>query len=131
MTESKRNGWIETIDYGDHKAVLHHGVGEGLLILPAVEDNVPDPFGRSTDPFGGGTLESAGWNRVIRDLVARGWEPSEGEHGEPADAGVTEDGRSVVGLYGTDPLVSQPTIEEQAEALSELHDSKILVIATP
>ncbi|PYC75194.1 hypothetical protein C7C45_04815 [Micromonospora arborensis] len=104
---------IETITYADHVAHLDPMTGEGLLILPRVADDI--------DPLAGPvTLQAAGWDHAIRDLNQRGWEPSEDDDGGTMDVGTTADGRQVIGLYGREPVISEPSAEQAAEAWREL-----------
>ena len=52
---------------------------------------------------------------------ANGWQPSESETGEWIFDGVTADeGRDAIGLYGLDPIISDPSLEERCRALAEL-----------
>ncbi|MFI6243948.1 hypothetical protein ACIBEF_29190 [Micromonospora sp. NPDC050795] len=104
---------IETINYADHVAHLDPMTGEGLLVLPLVADDI--------DPLGGMvTLQAAGWDHAIRDLNRRGWEPTEDDDGGTMHVGTTGDGRPVIGLYGREPITSEPSIEQAAESLREL-----------
>lgn len=49
-----------------------------------------------------------------------GWEPSEAEDGGLSLVGHLADGRPVVGLYGRDPITSEPTVAAMAEAFADL-----------
>ncbi|MEU7995369.1 hypothetical protein AB0B83_08530 [Micromonospora sp. NPDC049060] len=103
----------ETITYADHVAYLDPMTGEGLLVLPLVADDIEPPAGSVS-------LQAAGWDHAIRDLNRRGWEPTEDDDGGTMHVGTTADGRPVIGLYGREPIISQPSIEQAAEALREL-----------
>ncbi|WP_328372901.1 hypothetical protein OG423_05160 [Micromonospora zamorensis] len=37
------------------------------------------------------------------------------------DVGTTVDGRPVIGLYGREPVISEPSIDQATEASRELH----------
>ena len=55
------------------------------------------------------------------DLTANGWQPSESATGEWIFDGVTADeGRDVIGLFGLDPIISDPSLEEMCRASAEL-----------
>ncbi|NJC10617.1 hypothetical protein F4558_000443 [Micromonospora profundi] len=104
---------ITTIRYADHTAHLDPMTGEGLLILPRVADDI--------DPLAGPvTLQAAGWDHAVRDLDRRGWEPTEDDDGDVMHVGTTLDGRPVIGLYGREPVISEPSVEQAAEAWREL-----------
>ena len=104
---------IETVSYASHIAHLEPMTGEGLLILPRAIDDVEPLIGMVS-------LHAAEWDRVIRDLDRRGWEPSEDDSGDLVYVGTTVDGRPVIGLYGEHPVISQPSIEQAAEAWRKL-----------
>lgn len=88
--------------------------GEGLLVRPLPSDDLA-PFDGS-----GRSLHDAEWCAVVRHLDGIGWEPSEDEHGDLAHAGWTLDGCPVVGLYGREPITSEPTVAAMAEAFADL-----------
>lgn len=96
--------------------------GEGLLVAPRAGDDVTfDPRGVS--------LHAAGELAFLRRLRLEGFELPLDEDGGPwCHVGWTEDGREAFALYGCEPLVSTPTMEEQAEALAELRAAARLVV---
>jgi hypothetical protein len=104
---------IETVTYASHTAHLDPMTGEGLLILPRVADDI-DPVADMV------SLHVADWDHAIGDLDRRGWQPSEDDSGDLVHVGTTVDGRPVIGLYGEHPVISQPSIEQAAEAWREL-----------
>jgi|SRR5664280_377740 len=101
-----------TVRYACHTAYLDPFTGEGVLVLPLPADDM-----HVTGP----SLHASDWDAVIDDLTANGWQPSESETGEWIFDGVTaDDGRDVIGLFGLDPIVSEPSLEEMATASLEL-----------
>jgi hypothetical protein len=42
------------------------------------------------------------------------------DDGLPMLAGITADGREIIGLYGLEPITTMPTLAEAAEATEEL-----------
>lgn len=66
------------------------------------------------------SLQEAQWRDVVAQLVALGWEPSEDEDDEGRTVGRLSDGRTVVRLYGHEPIASEPTIEAMAEGMADL-----------
>lgn len=98
-----------TITTAAHVAHLDPVTGEGLLVLPHPADDVRDPFAT-------GSAHEADWTVMVRRLDRLGWEPSEGEDGGLCEVGSTADGRTVVGLYGRDPIRSMPGLDEVAAA---------------
>lgn len=106
---------METIAYACHTAYLDPMTGSGLLVRPNPRDDIY-PGGLS------GSLHEADWNHAMKDLDARGWEPSENEDGDGwVLAGHTKEGNEVIGLYGREPIIGDPSIEQMAEAFNELH----------
>ncbi|MFR9777300.1 hypothetical protein ACL02O_14740 [Micromonospora sp. MS34] len=104
---------IETVTYASHTAHLDPMTGEGLLVLPLVADDI--------EPVAGVvSLHAADWDHAIGDLGRRGWEPSEDDGGGLVPVGTTANGRSVIGLYGREPVISAPSIDQAAEALRDL-----------
>ena len=114
---------VETITYACHVAYLDPMTGEGLLILPNPDDDVP---GLTDRPL---SLHAADWDQVMADLDRRGWEPSQGDHGELLYVGKTIDGREAIGLYGRDPIVSMPSAEQAASASAALLEAAQVVPA--
>jgi hypothetical protein len=105
---------VEKIAYACHTAYLDPITGCGLLVRPLPEDDMG-----GTDL--GQSLQEADWNTAMRDLFARGWEPSMDEDGLGfALDSELPDGREVVGLYGRESVVDQPSMEQIAESFAEL-----------
>lgn len=110
---------VEKIAYACHVAYLDPMTGSGLLVRPNPEDDIATPVkpGEIPQCF---SMHEADWNSTIRDLYARGWEPSDdGEDGLALDS-MMPDGREVIGLYGRDSVIEKPTIEEIAASFAEL-----------
>lgn len=123
------------IDYACHVAVLDPMTGSGLLVLPRPGDDVALPTTEAPARTSGAYapvsewLHDADFAAVLADLDRRGWEPLEDDGGGMLHEGWTEDGREVVGLYGSDPIQSHVFIEEVAQAHVELHAAVGLVAA--
>jgi hypothetical protein len=101
-----------TVRYACHTAYLDPFTGQGELVLPLPADDL-----RMTGP----SLHASDWEAVIDDLTANGWQPSESsETGEWVFDGETTEGRDVIGLFGLDPIVSDPSLEEMCRASAEL-----------
>lgn len=108
---------MHSLTFAGHDAHLCPMTGEGLLVRPLPERDAPNPLGGSAG------LHAVEWNAVMRHLDGLGWELSEGdEDGLPSVVGHTADGREVVGLSGREPVVTMPTMGEQAQALDVLLD---------
>ena len=103
---------IQTVRYAAHTAYLEPFTGEGLLVLPLPSHDMH---------VSGPSLHESDWEAVIDDLVANGWQPSEDEEtGEWVFDGDTADGRDAIGLYGLDPIIGNPSLDERIRALTEL-----------
>ena len=105
---------METVTYACHTAYLDPMTGSGLMTRPNPEDDLRT----------GGLSESlreADWNNAMRDLNARGWEPSMDEEGDRilVDSHLP-DGSEVIALYGRNPIIGDPSFEEMGEAFEEL-----------
>ena len=100
-----------TVRYACHTAYLEPFTGEGLLVLPLPAEDM-----HMTGP----SLHASDWEAVIDNLTANGWQPSESETGEWVFDDVTVDGRDIISLYGLDPIISDPSLEERCRALAEL-----------
>ena len=101
-----------TVRYACHTAYLEPFTGEGLLVLPLPSDDMH---------LSGPSLHASDWEAVIDDLTANGWQPSESEEtGEWVFDGDTAEGRDAIGLYGLDPIISDPSLEEMCRASAEL-----------
>ncbi len=84
---------------------------------------MPDPA------VGIGGLHAADWAGHLAHLGRLGFEPSEGEYGEPwSHVDYLPDGRELVLLYGRQPLVSLPSVEEEMQSLIEL---RRLIVSSP
>lgn len=116
-----------TLTYACHVAHLDPLTGEGMLVLPRVDDDMHMP-GLP------GSLHEADWSAVVmRNLDGLGWEPSEDVDGDglTVAVGVTRDGREVIALYGREPVLSEPTVGERAEAMMALCEAAgVVVLAT-
>lgn len=108
-----------------HTAHLHDFTGQGWLIVPRCEQDM------GLDP-GQASLHTADELAMLRDLDGQGYELLEDEDGEPwCTVGWTIDGQ-VFALYGREqPVTSQPTIGELAEAFAEFRSLVPLVVAVP
>jgi len=104
---------VETIAYACHTAYLNPLTGSGLLVRPRPELDL-----RTTGLAP--SLHEADWNHAMRDLDARGWEPTESERGAIAVDSYMPDGREVIGLHGRHPIIAEPTIEQELESFAEL-----------
>jgi len=103
---------ITTVRYACHTAYLEPFTGEGLLVLPLPTDDMQAFFP---------SLHESDWGAVIEDLTANGWQPSESsETGEWVFDGDTAEGRDAIGLYGLDPIIGNPSLDERIRALTEL-----------
>ena len=101
---------MQTLELGGFLAALDPMTGSGLLALAA-------PTGISV---GLDSLDAAEWESAFTQLRTLGWVPSEDARGDFCHEGMTPDGRSVIGLYGLDPVCADPTIEACADAFAEL-----------
>lgn len=105
---------MHTITYAAHTAHLDAMTGEGLLVLPHPSDDLRAPDGLPT-------LHEADWDGVMHDLDRGGWQLAEDEDEDGwAVVGETVDGRTVLALYGREPVTSMPSMAEQANALAAL-----------
>ena len=104
---------MNTIEFAVHVAYLDPMTGEGLLVRPKPADDLS---------VGMVSLHAADWDAAIHHLRGLGWEPVEDEDGDgmPMFAGMTQDGRDVIALYGHEPITSEPTPEECRDADEEL-----------
>ncbi len=106
------------IEHAAHVAHYKPMTGQGLLVLPRPEGDVPCPVGVAD------TLHGADWNAMVRHLATLGIEPQEDDecpYGTPQRVGVTLDGRTVLALYGPS-ITTEPTAEELTEEYAELLD---------
>lgn len=117
---------VVRIPFADRDAYLHSLTGEGILTLPSPDDDLPN-LNLDGRPMVALSLHETGWEHALGQLDALGWEPSEGDHGEPltevwAD---TSTGRpvEVVILYGRGSIVSEPELSEIRLARRELGEA--------
>jgi len=105
---------LTTVARAFHVALLDPLTGDGALVLPRPVDDLPCPFG-------GPSAHAADELAILAELDCLGWEPTEGEDGERFCVDYClPDGREVVGLYGREPIISTPSLRQQAEAGAEL-----------
>ena len=102
---------MHTIKFAAHVAYLDPMTGEGLLVRPHHADDLG---------LGMVSLHAADWDAAIAHLRGLGWEPTADDDDTPMLAGVTADGRDVIGLYGREPITSMPTLSETSGAMHEL-----------
>ena len=102
---------MQTLTFAAHVAYLDPMTGEGLLVRP----HPADDLGLSMV-----SLHAADWDAAIAHLRGLGWEPTSDDDGSPMLAGLTSDGRDVIGLYGLEPITTAPTLAEAAEAAQGL-----------
>jgi hypothetical protein len=111
---------MHTLFFDLHTAHLCPLTGSGVLVLP-------DPRG---DVFlGSESLHSA----ALRDVLAAldrswgGWDLTEDEYGDMVREGTTLDGRPVVGLYGREPIMDDPSLDACAQSFADLRTAARLV----
>jgi len=102
---------MHTVQLAAHVAYLDPMTGEGLLVRPKPADDL----GLSMV-----SLHAADWDAAIAHLRGLGWEPTADDDGSPMLAGITADGRDIIGLYELEPITTMPTLAEAAEATEEL-----------
>jgi len=105
---------MHSITFAAHVVYLSPMTGDGLLGRPLAAHDIPAPDKH------GMSLHSADWTNVIATLDARGWELSESEDGGMSVDGHLPDGREVIGLYGREPITSDPSFDETADAFDAL-----------
>jgi hypothetical protein len=84
---------------------VHPRTGAAWLLRPAVAD--------------GERLSADYFAAEFAFLVGMGCEPLTFYDADEERDGWTLDGREVIGLYGFEPITSDPTMEELAEALAD------------
>jgi hypothetical protein len=104
---------MHRIETAAHVALLDVLTGEGVLALP-------DPADDLTMPGSTTSLHASDWDRMMAALAGLGWEISEDDDGTPLSASVLDDGREVVGLFGLDPIDSEPDVEACAESVARM-----------
>ena len=102
---------MQTLIFASHVAYLDPMTGEGLLVRPDPADDLT---------VGMVSLHAADWDAAIAHLRGIGWEPTPDDDGIPMLAGLTADGRDVIGLYGLEPITTIPTLAECAESIAGL-----------
>jgi hypothetical protein len=102
---------MRTLTFAAHTAYIDPMTGEGLLVRPRPELDLG---------FGFPSLHAADWGAAIAHLSWLGWEPMEDDDGSPMLAGITADGRDIIGLYGRESITSLPSITELRDAGAEL-----------
>ncbi|GAA1915449.1 hypothetical protein GCM10009737_16070 [Nocardioides lentus] len=102
---------ISVVTVFEHVAYLHVETGDGLLVLPPAHEEVW---------LGSTSVHAACWADALAALDGVGWEPSEGDDGGPCVEGMTRTGREVIGLFGRDPIRSEPSLEDGAAAYAGL-----------
>ena len=100
-----------TIRFACHVAHLDPMTGSGLLVLPLPDEDVT---------LGLPSLHESAWGHALAKLDRVGWELAEDENGGLCHEGYTKDGREIVGLYGREPVISDPSLEECADAFARL-----------
>jgi hypothetical protein len=117
---------VRKIETTCHTAYLHDMVGEGLILAPKASEDVAWLPGTAS-------LHAADEAAMLRRLDGEGFELSEDEHGAPAwvHIGWSQDGREAFGLFGRAPVTSAPTMQEQADALTDLRAAARLVGGVP
>lgn len=103
---------LHTITTAAHEAYIDPMTGTGLLVLPRPSEDV-----YLGSPTG---LHGADWDHMLTRLDEVGFEPSEDLDGGAVVEQPLGDGRSVIGLYGRDPIITMPGLEELGAALGEL-----------
>ena len=107
---------MHTVKTATHLAHLDPMTGEGVLVLPSPDSDVPNPFASLGACSTSASAHAADWAHMLNLLAAHGWEPSEDEDAGWVEVGTTRDGRQVIGLYGRAPIISNPTMDEMARA---------------
>jgi hypothetical protein len=102
---------MQTLTFAAHVAYLDPMTGEGLLVRPKPADDLSLSMP---------SLHAADWDAAIAHLRGLGWEPTADDDGSPMLAGITADGRDVIGLYGREPITTMPTLAGAAGAAEEL-----------
>lgn len=118
---------IQTITYASHTAWLDPMTGQGLLIMPSAEEDLWLDVPPEGAPASAVSLQCADFDAAVGDLGRRGWvlsEPEDPDWDTWLYVGVTADGGMAIGLMGLDPIITDPTIAEMAEA-----DAELLVLA--
>jgi len=103
---------MQTITFAAHVAYVDPMTGEGLLVRPKPADDLS-----LSDMV---SLHAADWDAAMHHLRGLGWGPTADDDGSLMLAGITADGREVIGLYGLEPITTMPTLTELAEAGEEL-----------
>ena len=102
---------MNTITFASHVAYLDQMTGTGLLVRPKPTDDLSLSMV---------SLHAADWDSAMAHLRGLGWEPTADDDGSPMLAGITADGRDIIGFYELEPITTMPTLAEAAEATEEL-----------
>lgn len=109
---------IETIRTAAHTAFLEPFVGVGALVLP---NAAQDAWVAAWDGLEAGavvSLHDADLAAMLRELARLGYVPSDpgDDWGTFVHMGLDVEGRQVVGLCGSRPIIDNPTLEQCVEA---------------
>lgn len=102
---------MQILTFAAHTAYLEPMTGGGVLVRPKPADDLS---------MGMPSLHAADWDRAMDHLRGLGWEPVADDDELPMFAGMTADGRDACLLRTDEPITSEPTPEECAEADEEL-----------
>ncbi len=119
---------MHTISTATHVAHLDPMTGFGVLVRPALGDDLRSPFTDYTliddvpTMCFGQSVQQTDWDSMIRQLDRLGWEPVEDDEvdGVPLCVGVTATGCEVVALYGREPILADPCLGQIMTAEAEL-----------
>lgn len=117
---------VQTIATATHVAFLYPMTGSGMLVCPRPADDVqgvavPGPVVNGLQTIECASLHESDWNAMMKRLWDLGWTVLEDdETGGELLEGMTGDGREVFALYGNDPIVSDPDMDDLAAANREL-----------
>lgn len=118
MNRAEREPYVDVtiVEFASHTAYLDPRTGTGYLVTPDPERDIPAP----DEPFVGGlSLHTADWRRALSHLDEEGWELLYDDEGKVERAGLTNDGRTVVCLFGP-PEGKQPNLATLRRALIAL-----------
>ena len=107
---------MNTLSNATHAVLLDHFTGQGAMVLPTEADDL--------HLSGMDTLNSAGWDDMVRTLRKMGWTPLlDDETGDLSVMGQTKEGRTVVNLYASDSIISRPSLDQMVRAYDGLRDA--------
>jgi hypothetical protein len=113
---------VLALDALGHVAYVDPIHGCGLVVRPNPDGDVW---------LGNESVFWSAWSVAVRRLAEFGWDILADDFDEPVIEGVTADGCEVVALYGLDPVLAQPMIEELAVACSDLRRIAQVVADSP